>query len=169
MARVSIIADDNMVAVDGVGRSVDTSALVTAGTHAVQWHETYGEVEFKSTVDVETGIVACKPNEFITDFAPYQPYVDAWEIENAKAVAKEVAVKAKIEADKRQAEEILAKQKAVSEAVAQIPQKELQGIIEEKHSEAVAIGERRESEREAAWSRMTHEQRDELLSIAREI
>jgi hypothetical protein len=79
--RATIVADDNMVLVDGVGCHVDCSALVAENKHAVQWRDTVGEVEFRTTFDPVTKIMSRQPNEIIEDFTPYQSYIDAWQIE----------------------------------------------------------------------------------------
>ncbi len=65
--RVTIIADDGKVGVDGVFRSVNLSAL-DANIHAVQWDGTVGHIEFKDR----------SPNEVIDDFAAFQSFVAAW-------------------------------------------------------------------------------------------
>jgi hypothetical protein len=82
--RVTIVADDNVVLVNGVPQTVDCSALVAEGKQAVQWFDTVGEVEYRNEIDTETGAVTRKPNETITDFSPYQSYVDAWQAEADK-------------------------------------------------------------------------------------
>jgi hypothetical protein len=81
---VSIVIDDNVVLVDGAAETVDCSALAAEGKRAVQWRNTAGHVEFASVVDPDTLTVNRAPNEVITDFSPYQPYVDAWQIEHDK-------------------------------------------------------------------------------------
>ena len=80
--RVTIIVDDNMVLVDGLPQTVNCAALAAEGKHAVQWYGDYGEVEFKTGFDTERGIPTRPPNETITDFAPYQTYVDQWATKN---------------------------------------------------------------------------------------
>jgi hypothetical protein len=79
--RATIVADDGIVIVDGKPHTVDCSPLIEDGNHAVQWSDSFGEVEYRT--DPETGNRA--PNERITDFSPYQPYVDLWEAEEAKS------------------------------------------------------------------------------------
>ena len=88
--RATIIVDDNTVYVDGKYRSVDCSPLIADGTHAVQWYEDIGELEFRTVDNVRP------PNRQITDFSPYQPYIELWQVENAK---QEVIERARQDAD----------------------------------------------------------------------
>jgi hypothetical protein len=80
--RVSIVADDNLVLIEGIPYTVDCSALVAQGIHAIQWYSTFGEVEFAT--DLETG--HRKPNERITDASPFRALIDAWMVEARKPV-----------------------------------------------------------------------------------
>jgi len=74
--RLTIVADDGAVGIDGEFFSeLDLSALDPA-IHAVQWYGEYGEVEFKTRF--ENGAFVKPANEAITDAAPYQFAVDAW-------------------------------------------------------------------------------------------
>jgi hypothetical protein len=70
--RVTLIVEDNRVSVEGQSETVDCSSL--ADIHVVQWYGTSGEIEFLRTEPL-------KMNEQITDFAPYQKFVDAWTVE----------------------------------------------------------------------------------------
>lgn len=65
--RVTIVADDGKVGVDGVFRSVDLSTL-DANIHAVQWDGTSGHIEFKDR----------SPEQRIADISPFQSFIDAW-------------------------------------------------------------------------------------------
>jgi hypothetical protein len=65
--RATIAVSDNLVAVDGVTMKSDCSELAAQQVSAVQWYDTEGEVEYARHV---------KPNEKITDFGPYQIYID---------------------------------------------------------------------------------------------
>ena len=65
--RVTIIADDGKVGVDGVFRTVDLSTL-HPNIHAVQWGGTVGHIEHKDG----------SANETITDISPFQSFIDAW-------------------------------------------------------------------------------------------
>jgi hypothetical protein len=93
--RVTIVADDDTVLVDGKPQAVDCKQLVTEGKHAVQWYGAFGEVEFRSELNAEKREVTRKANEKITDIAPYQSYIDAWNVENAKQGAAKKQADAK--------------------------------------------------------------------------
>lgn len=80
--RVTIIADDSVVSVEGFAETVDLSAL-DEDIHAVQWYDTVGEIEYKQDYIKGTR----KANERIEDFAPFQQFVDAWQVEAQKDVA----------------------------------------------------------------------------------
>lgn len=71
--RVTIIPADRMVMVDGEARAPLAFAIDPA-IHAVQWHGDWGEVEF-----IATSPGGKPPNEIITDMAPFQAAVDAWQ------------------------------------------------------------------------------------------
>ena len=73
--RVTIIVDDNIVIFQGQAESVDCSGLISQDIHAVQWYDTWGEIEFAT--DFQTG--TRKPSAKISDFSSFQPYVEAWE------------------------------------------------------------------------------------------
>jgi hypothetical protein len=65
--RVAILAESNIVVVDGDARSCDCAELVVQQISAVQWDGEKGHVEFAGHY---------KLNEDIADFAPFQPYLD---------------------------------------------------------------------------------------------
>jgi hypothetical protein len=67
MAKITIIADDGVVGVDGVFRAVDLSAL-DPNIHAVQWDGAKGHVEFKDH----------SPATKLSDISQYQAFIDAW-------------------------------------------------------------------------------------------
>lgn len=77
--RVTIIADDSHVYVEEQALVVDLTGL-DPEIHAVQWYGTVGEVEYRHDHIANVR----KPNERITDFAPYQVFVDQWMIEAQK-------------------------------------------------------------------------------------
>jgi hypothetical protein len=65
--RVSINAIDDVITIDGTAGLTDCAALFAQGISAVQWRDDIGELEF---------VGHSKPNEVITEFTPYQSYVD---------------------------------------------------------------------------------------------
>ena len=73
--RVTIIKDDNAVYLGGSHRRVDCSTL-SSDFHALQWYETWGEIEF--VTDVSQDPPQRKPNQVIRDLEPYQALIDAW-------------------------------------------------------------------------------------------
>lgn len=86
--QATIIKDDNMVVVDGVAYTVDCSDL-PENFHALQWYGDHGEVEHAVVRCPACGCRSKKPNDAVTDVAPYQKYLDAWHaaVEKAKADA----------------------------------------------------------------------------------
>lgn len=69
--RLTIIKGDGFVSVDGVGfTKLDLSSL-PANFHALQWYETYGNLEEKDA----NGVMS---NVEITSLTPYQDAIDAW-------------------------------------------------------------------------------------------
>jgi hypothetical protein len=85
--RVTIVPIDSKVVVEGQLEIVDCSSIAE-NIHAVQWYGTVGEVEFKHDYIENTR----KPNDRITDFSPYQKFVDAWEVEARKPLPVTVPV-----------------------------------------------------------------------------
>jgi hypothetical protein len=77
--RVTIVAEDSRVNVEGQSEVVDLSTL-DEEIHAVQWYGTVGEVEYKTDYINNTR----KANERIDDFTPYQKFVDLWTVEAQK-------------------------------------------------------------------------------------
>jgi hypothetical protein len=78
--RVTIVVDDNKVLVEGQPETVDCSALIAPGIHAVQWYSTFGEIEYST--DLPTG--DRRPNQKIIDISQFQPLIDAWTVEAQK-------------------------------------------------------------------------------------
>jgi hypothetical protein len=76
--RVTIIADDDGVYVNGQCFPVDCTPLRADGIHAVQFDEDHGWIEFKSEYLPDEGRSHREPNKIITDIAEFQSYVDAW-------------------------------------------------------------------------------------------
>lgn len=80
--RVTIIATDNRVNVEGFSESVDCSALVEEQIHVVQWYGNVGEIEYWNA----PGATKIKGNVTIEDFSPYQKFYDAWVSEARKEI-----------------------------------------------------------------------------------
>lgn len=90
--RLTIIADDMFVSVDGNGcDGVDLSAL-DASIHAVQWYGNYGEIEYK-TQFVDGSLV--KPvNAAITSIDAFSWAVQALNDKLAALAAEQAAIEA---------------------------------------------------------------------------
>ena len=88
--KVTIVPADGAVSIDGVGfGGLDLSTISTA-IHAVQWYDTYGEVEFK---DFFVGGAIVKPeNQLITSFSEYEPVIALWQ--TAKDTEEDASVAA---------------------------------------------------------------------------
>lgn len=56
--RLTIIAEDDLVIVDGDARRVDCAALRAKGVHAVQWDNVEGAVEYRHGPQVWIGSLA---------------------------------------------------------------------------------------------------------------
>lgn len=70
--RLTIISDDKTVIIDGVYKHLE-NLVIDANIHAVQWYDTWGEIEYRSTRDG-------KPqNEVIEDISPFQNIIDLWQ------------------------------------------------------------------------------------------
>lgn len=71
--RLTIIPNDGTVIKDGYGISGLDLSFVSSNVHAVQWYESYGEVEIKN----EYGKII--ENLSITSIEPYQQAIDTWQ------------------------------------------------------------------------------------------
>ncbi len=80
--NVSIIKEDNVVAVDGEGLNFDFD--LPTNIWAIQWNGTTGEIEFNDGT----------PNEEITDFSAYQSLVDAYNAEKQRVADEEAQAQA---------------------------------------------------------------------------
>ena len=72
--RLTIIPVDKAVVKDGVGYADLDFSMADASIHAVQWYGTEGEIEI---VDARGRAVE---NRTITDLAPFQSALDAWQV-----------------------------------------------------------------------------------------
>ena len=150
-----ILANDDTMNVDGIVHPVDCAQLRVENTQAVQWYDTYGEVEFLTVyadvpvlnaetnepTEVMTQLPYRRQNERITDFTPYQPYFDAWSAQNAKA--------------QRQAA-----------ALERIPAVEKQKIIDELNRPAEEAAKLAEHRKVEAWRRLSQDEQRRLLAEA---
>lgn len=87
--RLTIVADDGAVGVDGEFISGLDLSQLDASIHAVQWNGEYGEVEYKTRF--ENGALVKPANALITDVTPYQFAIDAWNSAKAQAALAEAA------------------------------------------------------------------------------
>ena len=80
--RLTIVADDSAVGVDGEFLSPLNLSQLDASIHAVQWYGEYGEVEYKTQLG--NGALVKPANRLITDVTPYRFAVDAWNAAKAE-------------------------------------------------------------------------------------
>jgi len=80
MSKITVIADDNVVGIDGEFETVAFTG--NPNIHAIQWDDVAltGEIEFKN-----------QANEIITDFAPYQHFVGDHGASKAARIQVEIA------------------------------------------------------------------------------
>ena len=69
--KLTIISDNNLVKIDGIGYRVDLSSL-PRDIHAVQWDGSSGEIEFRSTANGKPN------NQQIFSIEDFQQFVDLW-------------------------------------------------------------------------------------------
>lgn len=69
--KYTIIPEDSIVLIDGIGRIFDFSALIDSSIHAVQWESdtNTGEIEYRGHIP---------QNETITNIDIFQPVIDAY-------------------------------------------------------------------------------------------
>jgi hypothetical protein len=87
--KLTIVADDNAVGIDGEFFSPLDLTGLDPNIHAVQWYGEYGEVEYK------TRLVDGRPvkpeNTFIVDVSGFQFAIAAWNTAKAEMEAANVA------------------------------------------------------------------------------
>jgi hypothetical protein len=88
--RLTIVADDKCVGIDGEYFSSLNLPLLDPTIHAVQWYGTHGEVEYKT--QLQNGSLVKPANAVITDIAPYQFAVAAWNAAKAAPAPDEIPV-----------------------------------------------------------------------------
>lgn len=87
--KLTIVADDKCVGVDGEYIAPIEMPQLDASIHAVQWNGEYGEVEYKT--QFKDGALVKPANELITDLTPYQFAIDAWSAAKSQATSDEAA------------------------------------------------------------------------------
>jgi hypothetical protein len=85
--RLTIVPIDGSVIVDGVWFGGIDLSFMAPSIHAVQWYDTYGEIEVKDPV---TGRMVA--NEAITSIDAFQPAIALWQ--EAKTAQEEAAAAA---------------------------------------------------------------------------
>ena len=87
--RAIILLDDKSVSVDGEVYSDLNLSFIDSTIHAIQWYDTYGEIERKDPVTKRmTG------NEEITSFDEFQPAITAWQAKKDEVAAAAAAAAA---------------------------------------------------------------------------
>jgi hypothetical protein len=69
--KLTIISDNNLVKIDGIGYRVDLSSL-PRDIHAVQWDGSSGEIEFRNNANGKPN------NQQIFSIENFQQFVDLW-------------------------------------------------------------------------------------------
>lgn len=93
--KLTIVADDQAVGIDGEFISPLEMPQLDASIHAVQWYGEYGEIEFKTVF--ANGALTKPQNQIIADITPFQFAVDAWNTKKAEIVAAEETAQAATE------------------------------------------------------------------------
>ena len=84
--KLTIVADDQCIGVDGEFLAPFDLAQLDPAIHALQWYGEYGEIEFKTVF--ANGALAKPQNQLITDITPFQFAVDAWNAKKAEIDAE---------------------------------------------------------------------------------
>lgn len=84
--RMTILADDNSVAIDGEGYGNLNLSFLDPTIHAVQWYDTHGEVEHK---DPATGKMTA--NREIQNIDEFQQAITVWQAAKDAAEAARLA------------------------------------------------------------------------------
>ncbi|MBO4228383.1 hypothetical protein [Bradyrhizobium neotropicale] len=88
--RVTILAIDHNVMVDRETHAVNCAALLGEKIDVVQWHDDWGEIEFAT--DWKADPPHRPPNQRITDFSKFMPYVEQWRTQKALDDAKQLEI-----------------------------------------------------------------------------
>ena len=78
--RVSISKIDGTVVKDGESFEKIDMSDIPSNINVIQWYDTTGEIEYID--ETKLPVIRTIRNETITDFSPYQKYVDACTDEN---------------------------------------------------------------------------------------
>ena len=89
--RLTIIKSDGTVIVNSHAITGIDLSFLPMNVHAVQWYDTYGEVEIKNEYGKSV------ENITITSIDPYQPAIDLWEL--AKIQNEQAAIQAAADAE----------------------------------------------------------------------
>ena len=93
--RVIIVMDDNLIGIDGYYIDDLDLSSIDVSIHAVQWYETYGEVEYKtSLID---GSLHKVQNSIIKSLTDFQSVIDVFYVEKEKRLVAKAAADAAAE------------------------------------------------------------------------
>lgn len=91
--RVTIIPIDGFVSIDGYGFSGLNLSSIDPTVHAVQWYDTYGEIEVKDPI---TGRMVA--NTEINSIEQFQVAIDVWNAKKEEILAAETQALAEAQA-----------------------------------------------------------------------
>jgi hypothetical protein len=111
--RLTIVPADSTVYVDGVSYSHLDLSFIPSDIHALQWYDTYGELEFKRSF--VNGQIVHPANEMLTELPEWAN--TAKTVWDAAKVAKEEAQLAAEQAE--EAARLLAEQEALANSTTQ--------------------------------------------------
>lgn len=90
--RLTIISDDQLIGKDGVNYNALDMTQLASNIHAVQWYDTWGEVEYKPVI--ANGQKTIPQNTIIDSIGDYQWAIDAWQVAHDAALAALAAARA---------------------------------------------------------------------------
>ena len=94
--RLTIISDDQVVSKDGISYGQLDMTQLPSTIHAVQWYDTWGEVEYKPVI--ANGQKTIPQNTIIDSISDYQWAIDAWQTAHDEALAAQAAALAEAQA-----------------------------------------------------------------------
>jgi hypothetical protein len=97
--NLSIIKDDNMTVIDGVGIDNLDLSSIPDNVHAIQWSEDdkTGEIEYRASRCSHCNVLSKKPNEMFSDLSPYAGIIVAHEAKLEEFAAEQAALEAKVQ------------------------------------------------------------------------